>query len=143
MSGVTIFVPLTIINNVEKGVEIVINGCYGGFGLSKEGLEYYNKISGKNVERVYRIKRDDEFLIRTVKEIGKIANGQYCRLCIDEVPIGYENYYSIEEYDGLESIALNREAKEKNDKIEEMKKEIAYYKILLLENSIIYDEYKN
>ena len=127
--------------------EVVINSCYGGFGLSPKAikrylelkgkecfvylnnvkletdekiennknrmfLEYYTKDFGEivaytgNIEEfrfsVYALDREDKDLIRVIKELGTKADGTFSKLKIIEIPEDIE--YTIEEYDGLESI---------------------------------------
>ena len=127
--------------------EVVINSCYGGFGLSPKAikrylelkgkecfvylnnvkletdekiennknrmfLEYYTKDFGEIVAytgninefrfSVYDLDREDKDLIRVIKELGTKADGTFSKLKIIEIPEDIE--YTIEEYDGLESI---------------------------------------
>ena len=127
--------------------EVVINSCYGGFGLSPKAikrylelkgkecfvylnnvkletdekiennknrmfLEYYTKDFGEivaytgNIKEfrfsVYDLDREDKDLIRVIKELGTKADGTFSKLKIIEIPEDIE--YTIEEYDGLESI---------------------------------------
>ena len=48
------------------------------------------------------IKRDDQILIKVVREMGKKANGKYANLKVVKIPDGIN--YEIDEYDGIESI---------------------------------------
>jgi len=107
-------------------VKIVINNCYGGFGLSKEAVLRYAELRGISLETrkskycgmnyyisgeegdaaffdEYEIPRTDPALIQVVKELGKKANGQYAALRVVDVPDGIS--WEIEEYDGIETVA--------------------------------------
>jgi hypothetical protein len=118
-------------------MKIILNKCYGGFGISldgyllyakKKGIEldvYHNGVLINNphkflesrkpyvTEFYYKTKtgkrfylhtenRDDETLIKVVKELGEKANGIYADLKIVEIPDNMQ--YSIEEYDGIETL---------------------------------------
>jgi len=82
--------------------DIVINACYGGFSLSHEGKEQYEKIAGKNCDP-YDIARDDPNLIRVVQSLGKRSWGACAELKIVQIPDDVE--WEIEEYDGIEWVA--------------------------------------
>jgi len=95
-------------------MKIVINRCFGGFGISKAAFvrlrelgcnaaleateNEYNYIEINYIE----IKRDDLLLVRVVEELGDKANGQYAELKIVDVPDGID--WEIAEYDGMESV---------------------------------------
>ena len=81
--------------------KIVINTCYGGFGLSSDALDLYNKLSGKDEEDV-DIPRDDPYLAQVVETLGKKANGSCANLVVVELAAGTR--YIIREYDGSEQI---------------------------------------
>lgn len=83
-------------------MKIVINRCYGGFGLSDEALALYNKLSGRSVSYVGDIERDDTNLVKVVEQLDN-ANDQYSSLDIVEIPEGIE--WKIENYDGVEWIS--------------------------------------
>jgi len=105
--------------------EIVINTDFGGFGLSDEAVRKYFEYKGWNlVEKEsrydvsffyrdntdddnyfdeHKIKRDDEDLVRVVKELGEKANSKYASLKIVRIPEDVE--WEIVEYDGREHIA--------------------------------------
>lgn len=81
--------------------EVVINACYGGYGLSDKADRYLaNKYGcdGKNLDR------DDERLIECVKMLGENAGGSCAELAIETIPACYS--FDVEEYDGFESIRL-------------------------------------
>lgn len=112
-------------------MKIVINRCFGGFGLSNEAYEKLLDRKGiaweKTEEGAFRLchyyeaghvgsndhyispydhynNRNDEDLIAVIEEMGVAnANGDYAELKIVEIPDDVE--YTIEEYDGLEHIA--------------------------------------
>lgn len=139
-------------------MKVVINNCFGGFGLSAKGVLKYAELAGIKVyaytddrfgnweyhkEKSYTridnfdslekelfivywltvdlgkvaydlpksdgwlqvsdLKRDDPNLVKTVKLLGKAANGYCAGLKIVDIPDGTD--YVIEEYDGNEHIA--------------------------------------
>lgn len=84
---------------------IVINDCYGGFGLSVLAILEYKKLAGiTDADFCDRdIPRDDPYLVKIVKEMGMSANGAHSNLKIVEVPAGVD--WIISEYDGAEWVA--------------------------------------
>lgn len=77
-------------------MKIVINNCYGGFGLSKKALKYLN------IEDDFYIERTDERLIKCVEELGDEASDVCASLIVIEIPDNVDYY--IWEYDGIESV---------------------------------------
>lgn len=59
--------------------EIVLNGCYGGFGLSETGEKLYRELGGK-IKYSFQYDRNDPILIKVIKELGKKADGPYAAL---------------------------------------------------------------
>ena len=108
-------------------MKIVINKCYGGFGLSEEAILLYGKKKDLNIIAVKdkimknlchfylnevkdgnyfcerNIQRNDTALIEVVEELGKKAYSYCAELKIVEIPDDVE--WIIEEYDGKEWIA--------------------------------------
>jgi hypothetical protein len=101
--------------------KVVINTCFGGYGLSKAALDRYLELKGlvytkkrdhygyvsrttDNGDEVsgYTISRDDPFLVQVVEELGDEAFGNFSELEVVEIPEGV--LYRIDEYDGMESI---------------------------------------
>lgn len=84
-------------------MKVVINSCYGGFGLSDEALARYNELAGTNLEYwSYEEERNNPLLVQVVEELGAKANGFCADLKIVDIPDDVEWY--IHEYDGLESV---------------------------------------
>lgn len=110
--------------------KIVYSACYGGFGLSHEGLRRYAEIKGLEVKErpmemggkdftsvvgpVYTVGGKDYFsardisdradpaLVQVVEEMGAAASSRFADLKIRELPAGTK--YRIDEYDGFESV---------------------------------------
>ena len=100
-------------------MKIVINKCYGGFGLSEQAHSFIAKRKGwqhacddydndywycQSGNAVYsdQLKRDDPDLVAAVEQLGKDVDGSYSLLKVVEIPDGVDWY--IHEYDGLESV---------------------------------------
>jgi hypothetical protein len=91
-----------------RGIQrIVINDCYGGFGLSEEATQRYKELAGitNGDWSYYDVVRDDPYLVQVVRELGHRANGAHASLKIVEVPAGVE--WHVAEYDGNEWVAEN------------------------------------
>lgn len=85
---------------VLKMTRVVINACYGGFGMSEEGAMLYEQLSGKAFSRY--LQRDDPVLITVVQELGERASDNYSKLNIVDIPDHIE--WTIKECDGKEWI---------------------------------------
>lgn len=83
-------------------VKIVLNVCYGGFGLSKKAHKLYKTLSGKEIEDARKLSRHDPYLVEVVETLGAKANGIHSKLDIETVKEGTR--YSIHEYDGIENL---------------------------------------
>ena len=111
-------------------MKVVINRCYGGFGLSEEAMMMYSDVKRLNLKVVRdkkfdslgithyyldgiesnetyfsdrRIERNDKELVAIVELLGDKANGGYADLRIVEIPDGVD--WEIEEYDGKEWVS--------------------------------------
>lgn len=104
-------------------MKLLINVCYGGYGLSNEALELWAKkknmvltkktteygdydyyVDGDTIISGYDIDRDDPTIIEVFEELGsERTSGNHAELSLVELPDDCE--YSITEYDGWESIA--------------------------------------
>lgn len=85
-------------------MKIVINNCYGGFGLSEVAFNRYKAESGNTDCRSdYKVKRTDPILISIVEELREDSWGCFAELKVIEIPDDVE--WEIEEYDGNEWVA--------------------------------------
>jgi hypothetical protein len=94
------------LENIKTGVRrIVINTCYGGFGLSNLAEKRYKELAGITAAdwSYYQIERDDPYLVKIVRELGMSANGDHANLKIVEVPADVD--WHVTEYDGNEWVA--------------------------------------
>lgn len=107
--------------------KIVINQCFGGFGLSHDAIVMYAHLSGTvlvfqetkfgfnhyyidevnddNYFSCYTIARDDPYLVQVVEALGTRANGSHSELKVVEIPDSVD--WHIHEYDGSEYVAEN------------------------------------
>jgi len=83
-------------------MKIVINNCFGGFGISEKALDRYNELANTKLESYYGMDRADPFLVQVVEELGADADNVYSELKIVDVPDDVKWY--IHEYDGLEAV---------------------------------------
>lgn len=102
-------------------MKVVINRCYGGFGLSFEACKLIAERKGWTLatddydreyfipkpwidQRVdpYDLERNDPDLVAVVEELGEDANGYGAELKIVNVPEDIK--WHIHDYDGMETI---------------------------------------
>ena len=95
--------------------KVVINGCYGGFGLSQLALsnlyenypdmvEVYKDYRGEDVMYLSdEVERHDKRLVEVVEALGSelASSGDYANLVIETI---YNPVYKVSEYYGYESI---------------------------------------
>jgi hypothetical protein len=84
-------------------MKIVINTCYGGFGLSKEALALFNERAGTVITYERDIERNNPILVEIVEQLGEAADGEFAELKVVEIPDDVQ--WQIEEYDGNEWVA--------------------------------------
>lgn len=82
-------------------MKVVINKCYGGYGLSKEAYEYIG-IPWDTYGFAFGEDRTHPSLVRAVEELGEKANGRHAKLKVVEIPdcVNWE----ITDYDGIETV---------------------------------------
>ena len=104
-------------------IYVLINRCYGGFELSEKAYDLYNcKMRARDsnhidVKHEWNIKRHDPVLIEVFKELksefeegqkmfmGKLVKNTRIMAC--EIEKKYMDYYSIDDYDGMETPNIN------------------------------------
>lgn len=75
-------------------MKIVVNVCWGGFGLSDEAVRLYGSKYPEN--------RNDPKLVSIVETLGEKANGAFATLKIVTIPDS--GHYLINDYDGMETV---------------------------------------
>ena len=87
-------------------MKVVYNCCFGGFSLSEAGVRRYLSLRSMphtdDLNGLRNIDRSCPFLVQTVEELGKRANGPFAALDIIDIPAG--SLWRIDEYDGMESV---------------------------------------
>lgn len=102
-------------------MKVVINRCFGGFGLSQKAVETYLNLKGikfttevgKFEPKVFRLEngeifdyyeldRTDPTLVRVVEDLGGDADCEFSELKVVEIPD--EVNFEIFNYDGCEAI---------------------------------------
>lgn len=94
------------LEDLKTGVRyVVINDCYGGFGLSARAQEEYRRLAGITDPSWHdrEVARDDPYLVKVVRELGMGANGPHSNLKIVEIPGDVK--WLVQEYDGAEWVA--------------------------------------
>ena len=107
---------------ISKKYKVVLNSCFGGFGLSKDAIQMLNDKHGLDIDSDYGYVDNDDFgivddnmdayrmdkrLVSVVKKLGvKKASGQYSALRIVDVPDDVVDVHGwhISDYDGCESV---------------------------------------
>lgn len=84
-------------------MKVVINKCFGGFGLSEVAFIRYKNESGKSDIFYWEILRDDPILVSIVEELTEDSWGKFAELSVVEIPDDIE--WQIENFDGIEHIA--------------------------------------
>ena len=86
-------------------MKVVINTCFGGFGLSDAAIERFCELDGCSSVDFWagNLERNDPNLVKVVQELGKEADNAYSELKIVDIPAGVK--WHICEYDGLEHVA--------------------------------------
>ena len=88
-------------------MKIVINGRYGGFGLSQAGHYELGRRLGLAEDDFYDsdIKRTNPDLVEMIEENADLYSGDSARLHVVEVPDDVQ--WHIHDYDGSEHVAEN------------------------------------
>lgn len=101
-------------------MKVVINRCFGGFGLSQEALQEIRKTNPELVDEhpesswlgalFLKSSYDDEIrsnpaIVSVVERLGEKANDRYAKLAVVEVPDDVS--WSIHDYDGMEHVQEN------------------------------------
>ena len=93
----------------EVYAEVLFNRCYGGFSFSDEAVKEYAAKTQKEIRKCCQcreLSRTDPVMIEIVKRLGKKASGTHANIDIHHVPLKYKDFFTINEYDGYESVCI-------------------------------------
>ena len=82
-------------------MKVVINRCWGGYGLSKEAYEYLG-LDWDNYGKKFKNDRNNPKLIEVVEKLAEKASGKFASLKVVEIPDDIDWY--IHDYDGMETV---------------------------------------
>lgn len=84
-------------------MKVVVNKCYGGFGLSEKARKMLNA----DIEKVWELEetenRNNPELVNVVETLGDKVNTRSSELVVIEIPETATDW-EINEYDGFETI---------------------------------------
>lgn len=89
---------------MSKTYKVVINTCFGSFGLSKKAIARLTELGvvyDSEYDYSYDMKRHDPLLLQVVEELGHEAGADYSKLMVEEIS---SPLYIIREYDGRETL---------------------------------------
>ena len=107
---------------ISKGYQVVLNDCYGGFGLSKDAVQLFIDKHGLDIDSDYGYVDNDDFgikddnmeayrmdhrLISVVQDLGMDkASGSHAALRVVKVPDDVVDVHGwhISDYDGCENV---------------------------------------
>lgn len=128
---------------------IVTYNTWGGWKVPEQGIkklnEFYNKFRLSNNMREFISSdhdlHEDEYLADLVKADKKEGTKLFPNLSVNE--LSYEDYlkgyYTIDEYDGIETLDWNRDASVKDEEVSKLKKELEMSKKIniVLQNELV------
>jgi hypothetical protein len=101
----------------EEFITVLYNNTYGGFCLSDKAVNIYNERMKKIKDNFEFISyetgpaptfiRHDPILVEIYNELGCDFNDYLTNIISTTIPKKYENYYYINEYDGLENVDID------------------------------------
>jgi hypothetical protein len=91
-------------------MKIVINRCFGGYGLSEEAVKKLAAVGcpaitvkdKKCFVNYHHEIRNNPYLIAVIEELGAAADGKNARLKVIEIPDDVN--WEISDFDGMETI---------------------------------------
>ena len=86
-------------------MKIVVNKCYGGFGLSDKAKTFLQEMGCSEPDY---LERNDPLLVQAVEFLGTAASDEYARLVVIEIPDGV--LWEISDYDGMEKVVEQHRA---------------------------------
>ena len=109
---------------------VMYNNRIGGFGLSNAAIKLYNQRKPEDAPDVSEagyasgrdLDRTDPVMVQVVRELGDKTNTAFSRICLEELPDEYKGFYSIDEFEGAETVRIEHD-KYSLHRIEEIMKD--------------------
>lgn len=121
-------------------LKILYNDCYGGFDFSSEFEAEYERRMGKKISEICpyganKAIRTDPVSIAIFEEKGtEWCSGRHSSLKIYTIPVALAKYWSVDEYDGDETIRVS---------IEEALADILETYMLTGNHAVMVDQYRH
>lgn len=97
------------LSNSTETIDILYNNCYGGYRVSNEARKLYKEYTDNDYDD-YKVLRHCPYVIKVFETVGSTQFGEsHSQIESEKIPIYMEHYYTIEEYDGLESVHIKIE----------------------------------
>lgn len=98
--------------NPDETIEIMFNSTYGGFTFSDDACKLYCKEKGLDYDKAkyklnWEVKRTDPDMIGIIKDLDRAAGCRHSDICLWKISKKYQNYFTIHEYDGTESVDID------------------------------------
>lgn len=131
---------------IDPQKNFVKNKCYGGFSISKYGVDqlckFYNRFKPDNVPDItfsdsdYDLKENDHLVDLVREDKQGLLNGSSAELGIASIPYEYykRGFYTRGEYDGIENYNVDYSSVrewEKNQELEKKIQKLEYEKRIL------------
>jgi hypothetical protein len=97
----------------EEYIRVLFNACYGGYSISKEGIEEINKRVEKKYKSDYALccgidNRTNPVVLEVYDLLGSDRfSGKHAKIREQKIKAPYKNFIYIKEYDGLENVLVN------------------------------------
>lgn len=93
-------------------VDIMYNIGFGGFVLSEDAVRLYCEAKGMDYateggKLTWNVSRTDPVMVQIVRKLDLAAGGKHSKVGIRTIAETFKNYYTIDEYDGAESVVID------------------------------------
>lgn len=96
----------------EDTIGVLYNTCYGGFCLSYEAVTLINRryaeVGKSSITELSDISRTDPDVLEVYRQLGSDNfSGRNSKIAVEYIKKKYENFYKIDDYDGIESVIID------------------------------------
>ena len=89
-------------------MEVLVNCCYGGFGMSNEAIMLYCQLKNLSQDEFseFSVSRHDPVLVQCFKMLNEKFDSTMSKTGIQYIPARFENYYTLHDNDGCETVVI-------------------------------------